>query len=1320
MDGKQQKTAILVLILLCLTLMVVWAAEHNDRYALVVGNSEYQAMTKLANPVNDASDIAAELSNVGFQVDLVTNATLGEMTVAVQRFVENLQRTKKSEAALFYYAGHGVQFNGLNYLVPVNADIQASYELLDKTMGMDSIVRGLEQSQSDFNLIVLDACRDNPFSATRGGDRGLSVMGTGGRGSMVVFATSPGDVAQDGVGRNSPFTEAFLEAMRIPGVEIRQLITSVQRKVQDQTAGRQVPWVNMSYTGEFYFQTIEQQLARSQGELASLQQELAALEREIMSREAAITAAGSVEERRRLEAEQATSKALEAAKILEAQKAEEMERQAQEILQSQAAQDALRFEMDERLASQAEELNRQAEQRRTELEALRAQQTGIARSLKERLETIAQYNRSIKEIQRSYTQLLHTTLADLDSLYDTKVAQFRKENPRDPWETVKEHETRIKEGLDKLDSAHENDKIIQREVLENRLEEEINPLLAARDLARSELQGQQFEVPMDSVTVDVDAFDAEAKHFPISVAVDDGLVTFSKVLFYRIESRDRDVLRREYYRVYSAAQSEALVGRVAYRVFETKENLWTVIPEYIEIINLLENDTVIAKAWERGPHFIVTTPISSFRTETTVLQSVTEQLDMNIFITGLPKEAVVYINGESQEAVSGSNFIGYIRRYSSSTIRIESPWLDSPLVLDNTSLIVPPNVAYCDVSDLGVAAGYLYIPRPDLVVSIRKVSALESSVPLAVSDSGYSARLAAGMYNILARLPEDSQNPYSASLVVKAGETTVFDPGPVELSLEYRYEEAIKELESLREALNGRASMKTAGWSAVGVATAGVVGTIVSYFLYSNAIQNYNDAILSDDLTRYRNDAALWSKLFTASVAVGVVGGVAGGTVFAIDAPSTSKLKKALAEQEKLASDLHRQLGALKAREAMDAATSSLAGLDRDNLLGQETVLWFSLLGGRMAEPVQKTITPGSRTGTLPFPIKEGFSFAGWWTSLGSEGHEITSETLVRQSGPLVMYAKWIPEVYTVSFEGGEGLLIPPMKDVPYNQTIMEPQFEMQTGRFFAGWYTDNEFSYRWDFSKDTVRSDLTLFAKWTTAFSVPLTYVEGGSFRMGNSLGELDEKPVRTVNLGSFYIGTYEVTQDIYQERMIHNPSRWKGAKLPVEQVSWFDAIRFCNALSVKDGFEEVYTIDGINVICDWDAVGYRLPTEAEWEYAARGGSLSESYDYAGSNSIEDVAWYLNNGGMQTHPVGMKKANELGVYDMSGNVLEWVWDWYGRYDGYEWTNPTGIQTGNHRVLRGGSYIVEASHVSTTFRYYTNPSSKFSHYGFRVLLPASK
>ena len=104
------------------------------------------------------------------------------------------------------------------------------------------------------------------------------------------------------------------------------------------------------------------------------------------------------------------------------------------------------------------------------------------------------------------------------------------------------------------------------------------------------------------------------------------------------------------------------------------------------------------------------------------------------------------------------------------------------------------------------------------------------------------------MYNILARLPEDSQNPYSTSLVVKAGETTVFDPGPVELSLEYRYEEAIKELESLREALNGRASMKTAGWSAVGVATAGVVGTIVSYFIYSNANQNNTDDILSDDL----------------------------------------------------------------------------------------------------------------------------------------------------------------------------------------------------------------------------------------------------------------------------------------------------------------------------------------------------------------------------------------------------------------------------------------------------------------------------------------
>jgi formylglycine-generating enzyme required for sulfatase activity len=226
--------------------------------------------------------------------------------------------------------------------------------------------------------------------------------------------------------------------------------------------------------------------------------------------------------------------------------------------------------------------------------------------------------------------------------------------------------------------------------------------------------------------------------------------------------------------------------------------------------------------------------------------------------------------------------------------------------------------------------------------------------------------------------------------------------------------------------------------------------------------------------------------------------------------------------------------------------------------------------------------------------------------------------------------------------------------------------------------------------------------------FSIPMTVVEGGTFRMG-STEHSDEKPVHSVTVDSFSMGTYLITQDVYQQVTGGNPSNWKGGRLPVEQVSWFDAVEFCNALSRKDGLEEVYTIKGETVTCDWDKRGYRLPTEAEWEYAARGGKLSRGYTYAGSNTAGDVVWYDGNSKKETHEVGTKQANELGLYDMSGNVWEWCWDWYDReyYGTSPATNPHGPQTGS----RGAGYVRVAGRLSDV------PSDRLIDRGFRVVFP---
>ncbi|MBQ1713268.1 MAG: SUMF1/EgtB/PvdO family nonheme iron enzyme [Treponema sp.] len=269
--------------------------------------------------------------------------------------------------------------------------------------------------------------------------------------------------------------------------------------------------------------------------------------------------------------------------------------------------------------------------------------------------------------------------------------------------------------------------------------------------------------------------------------------------------------------------------------------------------------------------------------------------------------------------------------------------------------------------------------------------------------------------------------------------------------------------------------------------------------------------------------------------------------------------------------------------------------------------------------------------------------------------------------------------------------------------------------------------------------------------------FVEGGTFNMGSE----EFAPVHSVTLSSFVMCDHPVTQKEYLDVTGNNPSEFKGDEKPVEHVSWYDAVEYCNALSKRKGLTPCYEIDKENkdpqndcdeddkkwtVTCNFDADGYRLPTEAEWEYAARGGKACKEYKFSGSDSVDEVAWYEENAqghlnhlddedeedeyedfdedenddeddGYGTQPVKTKKPNTLGIYDMSGNVYEWCWDWFGVYDDEPQVNPTGETIPSlDRIARGGSWFWDEGYCTVTYRNITcYPCDPKDDLGFRVV-----
>ncbi len=233
----------------------------------------------------------------------------------------------------------------------------------------------------------------------------------------------------------------------------------------------------------------------------------------------------------------------------------------------------------------------------------------------------------------------------------------------------------------------------------------------------------------------------------------------------------------------------------------------------------------------------------------------------------------------------------------------------------------------------------------------------------------------------------------------------------------------------------------------------------------------------------------------------------------------------------------------------------------------------------------------------------------------------------------------------------------------------------------------------------------------------------EGGTFKMGTDRpAETHEGPVHDVTVKSFYIAKTEVTFDDFDKfckdlkRDTVSSGFWGRGKQAAMNLSWLDAVAYCNWLSEKEKLSKCYLISATEIKYLDTAKGYRLPTEAEWEFAARGGNKSKGTYFSGSDAINDVAWFKGNSNDGPHAVGQKKPNELGLFDMNGNVWEWVWDWYdgAYYKTSSPVDPAGPENGNYRVMRGGAFYNDGVYANVYTRQNAGPGFRQNSVGFRV------
>lgn len=498
----------------------LWAqtspAGQGRRLALVVGNSTYLS-NPLTNPANDATDIAAALKAADFSVTLVTDADSAAMDQAVAQFARDL---KGADTGLFYYAGHGVQVDGVNFLIPVSPRIDDAATAKAKSLAVDTVVAKMEQSGVRTALVFLDSCRDNPFpGASRSGTRGLALVPTPKTmNSLIAYATSPGDTAADGTGRNGVFSGAVLRYLQEPGLELASLMKSVKAQVAQDTANKQNPRVDDGMKEDWYFLDPAVAAAKAQAASQQAQNELDDLERQLAERQRQIAASKNTSQRQKLEVEQQRQQALQAAKKLEADNLK-----ADAARQAKAAEEARQIAAQRAANAQADrqkqdDLSNLAASRRAELDKLA--KDGASDNPDILIETVERLEKVLAEVDGQYAAALQKSQAASNTTWDKQLAALNSQEP-DITETDAEFNVRIKQASLDLEQQRQAELGRLKDTAEAQRSSQTASIRQQFQDTLHTLQTKAWTLGGSSLVLSPGSFDRNARTWPFTVTCTD-------------------------------------------------------------------------------------------------------------------------------------------------------------------------------------------------------------------------------------------------------------------------------------------------------------------------------------------------------------------------------------------------------------------------------------------------------------------------------------------------------------------------------------------------------------------------------------------------------------------------------------------------------------------------------------------------------------------------------------------------------------------------------------------------------------------------------